>query len=103
MLSIGNSCRNGGGFHVTPQALLDDGLLDVAIGDAMPWHQILTLLPNVLRGTHTNHPKVMIRQCSKIGIACTAPLPVHADGELLTANADALDIEVQPGRLEVIV
>ncbi len=103
MLSVGNSDRNGGGFHVTPQALLDDGLLDLAIGEAMPWYQILALLPKVIRGTHTNHPKIMIHQCCKIDIVCKDSLPVHADGELLTVNADALDIEIQPQRLKVIV
>lgn len=103
MIAIGNSRRTGGGFYPTPYAALDDGLLDVAIADALPLRRILALLPKVLRGTHLGDPAVHIFRCSRLSISSSVPLPVHADGELLTMGAEQLDVEVLPGRLEVIV
>lgn len=103
MIAIGNSRRSGGGFYTTPHAELDDGLLDMAIGDALPTWRIVTLLPKVVRGTHINDPAVQMVRCRRVRVVCSIPQPVHVDGELVSQNAERLEIAVLPGRLEVIV
>jgi YegS/Rv2252/BmrU family lipid kinase len=102
MISLGNNERNGGGFRVTPNAILDDGLLDIAIADSMPWHKILTLLPKVIKGNHITDSKIILQKCSRVLVNCNEQLPIHADGNFLTANADNIDIQIQPKRLQVI-
>lgn len=103
MVSVGNSRRSGGGFYVTPDAIQDDGLLDLGIADALPTWRILGLLPRVMRGTHKSDPAIFLTRTTHIVVECQHPLPVHADGEVIYTDAHRLEISVQPRRLEVAV
>lgn len=103
MVSIGNSRRTGGGFYVTPDAEVDDGLLDVGIARAISTPQILALLPRVMMGTHRNHHAIRLVRCGSVSVVSDQPVPIHADGEILTDCARALSVTLEPKRLEVIV
>ncbi len=103
LVSIGNSRRTGGGFYLTPQAQMDDGLLDVVFAHALPQWRILSLLPKALFGKHIGDPAVTMVRCRRLNLACSAGTPVHLDGEVVAPNATSVAIELQPGRLEVIV
>lgn len=103
MVSVGNGRRTGGGFFVTPDAIQDDGLLDLGLAKALPRLQILQLLPKVMRGTHRNDPAVMLTRCTRLTLESDYQLPVHADGEIIYTDAKRLEISIQPKRLEMIV
>ncbi|MEZ4657177.1 MAG: diacylglycerol kinase family lipid kinase [Caldilineaceae bacterium] len=102
MLTVGNSRRTGGGFHLTPDAELDDGLLDMGVATAIPKWRLLALLPKALLGKHTGDPAFSLWRCRQIHIACADGVPVHADGELLAVAAQEIAIEVLPGRLQIV-
>ncbi len=102
MISIGNSRRTGGSFYVTPDAVMDDGLYDMAMANGLPRRRIMVLLPKVMMGTHTGDPALTFVRSTQIRIASPSALPVHADGEMISYNADVLDISIQPKRLEVL-
>lgn len=103
LISVGNNRRNGGGFLVNPDAVPDDGLLDLCIADAIPRMQILRLLPKVMKGTHRGEPVVEMTRSTRLLVESTDPLPVHADGEILWEDAHRVEITVEPSRLDVIV
>jgi len=103
MISVGNNRRNGGGFLVNPDAVPDDGLLDLCIVDALPRQEILRLLPKAMKGTHHGEPAVELTRSSRLVVDSATPLPLHADGEILENDALRVEITVEPGRLEVIV
>ncbi len=103
IISVGNSHRTGGGFLVTPDATLDDGLLNLCIADAIPRRQILRLLPKVVKGTHRNEPVVQLTRIIRLVVESEDPLPVHADGEMLWEDAHRVEITVEPARLDVVV
>ena len=104
LVSIGNSRRVGGGFYMTPDAVMDDGLLDLAFADALSQLGILTLLPKAMTrtGLHGQKP-VSFSRLRSAAIAVWQPVPVHTDGEILSRNVERLTVEVQPGRLQVTV
>ncbi len=102
MVSLGNSRRTGGGFYVTPDAVMDDGLIDMGIAKALSTVRILILLPQVMAGAHRNNPAIRLVRCSQVHIETTAPVPVHADGEVLTEQAREIDVIIQPLRLQVL-
>ena len=56
LVSVGNSPRTGGVFYMTPQAILDDGLLDFVYAGQLSRWQMLQLLPKTLKGEHI-HPR----------------------------------------------
>ena len=104
LVSIGNSRRVGGGFYLTPDAVMDDGLLDLAFADALSQLGILTLLPKAMTRTGLHGQKsVSFDRLRYAAIAVRQPVPVHTDGEILSGKVERLTVEVQPGRLQVIV
>ncbi len=104
LVSIGNSRRTGGAFYLTPDAEMDDGLLDLAFADALSQLGILNLLPRAMTRTGLHGQKsVSFGRLRSARIAVRQPVPVHTDGEILSRNIERLSVEVQPGRLQVIV
>lgn len=104
LVSIGNSRRTGGAFYLTPDAEMDDGLLDMAFADALSQLGILNLLPRAMTRTGLHGQKsVSFGRLRSARIAVRQPVPVHTDGEILSRNIERLSVEVQPGRLQVIV
>jgi YegS/Rv2252/BmrU family lipid kinase len=103
MISVGNSRRTGGGFFLTPDAQLDDGLLDVAIAADVSRLRILWLLPKALRGTHTGDAAITMMRCHQLSVEMAEPLPIHVDGEVVTRHASRVEVTLQPGRLVVLV
>jgi diacylglycerol kinase (ATP) len=102
MVSAGNGRRAGGGFYLTPEAKFDDGLLDYMYADALSRPEILRLLPKAMNGTHIYDPAAHLGRTTRLTITSTVPVPVHCDGEILTAEAQQVDIEVLPARLRLI-
>ncbi len=103
LLTINNGAVEGGAFVMAPDAEIDDGLFDVVVAKGMGRIGILQLLPQVLKGQHMSHPKVVKFRTAKLTVESAEPLPVHADGELHYTGPTRLEIEVLPKKLEVIV
>jgi len=103
LLTINNGRVEGGAFVMAPEAEIDDGLLDVVLAKGMGRLGILQLLPQVLKGKHMAHPRVVLFRTTKLTVESETPLPIHADGELTYTGATRLDIEVLPKKLEVVV
>lgn len=96
-----------GGFPVTPDAALDDGLFDyLHVSDAKRW-QLARYLPALIAGTlPKDHPKIRMGRCARVRVTGETPLCVHADGEFFSKPADGvtgLEIELLPKRLLVEV
>jgi diacylglycerol kinase (ATP) len=103
MISVGNNRRNGGGFLVNPNAVPDDGLLDLCIVDAIPRRQILRLLPKAMKGSHDDEPTVELARSTRLVVESSVPLPIHADGEIVNNEGLRVEVTLAPGRLEVVV
>jgi YegS/Rv2252/BmrU family lipid kinase len=102
MVTAGNGPRSGGGFYLTPQSRHDDGWLELGTIDRVSRREVLRLLPRVLRGRHVGHPAVRIERCTRFELTSSVPFPVHADGEFLGEALRSVEVELQPGRLELV-
>ncbi len=103
LVTFGNSRRTGGGFYLTPDAKMDDGLLDMGVADALTTVQILKLLPLTLFGAHRNSPVFHLTRCREAHLRFQGPVPVHTDGEVITEAAVEAHVTVQPGRLRLLL
>jgi diacylglycerol kinase (ATP) len=101
MVSVANG-RCTGGFWLTPYAELDDGELDFIFADALSRWQILRFLPEVMRRTHLDKDPVTYGRTRHIVITSEEPVPVVADGEIMTTEGHHLEIEVLPSQLQVL-
>lgn len=81
MMAVGNGRLSGGGFQVTPKALLDDGLLDVMIVHDVELANIGSVLNELLNvGAHENQ-HVSYDQLAEFTIESDEPLQMNLDGE----------------------
>lgn len=76
-----NSRYEGGGFMFCPDAVPDDGLLDICLIEKMSKLKILCLLPTAFSGGHTKYRGVHTMRCRHVHIVCERPLALHTDGE----------------------
>jgi diacylglycerol kinase (ATP) len=83
LAAIGNTPSSGGGFHLTPEALIADGLHNLTVAKAMPVFSLLKLLPQAIHGTHIHDPRVKTHKFTECHITLERPEFVHCDGEVL--------------------
>lgn len=81
MISIANGSRYGGGFHVAPAAIVDDGSLDVYAIGKLNSLQRVRWLPVIEKGNHEHLPFVNNFRTNKIVIEAEKIIHAHADGE----------------------
>ena len=81
LVAVGNGVSYGGGMKVTPDALLDDGVLDLCVLGAVPKLTFLKTFPKVFSGKHVTHPSVQMLRGKVIEISADRPFQVYADGE----------------------
>jgi len=91
----------GGGFFITPDAVPDDGLLEVCVIDPLSLAQALVRLPFVIFGKHTRMKVVHMARRTSIVIECDQPMPAQIDGEVLVDRR--FEIAIEPGAIECIV
>ncbi|MGI6367508.1 MAG: diacylglycerol/lipid kinase family protein [Anaerolineae bacterium] len=97
-----NGPREGSTFHLTPDALYDDGLLDVLVADEVSKLEMLTLLPRFMNGTHLSHRAVRTLRAQRITLRSEDPLFVHVDGEILNEHSHEVEVEILPHALRMI-
>jgi diacylglycerol kinase (ATP) len=96
LISVANNVSLGGGMMIAPEALLDDGLLDLFIVSPMSRLAFLRVFPKVFSGRHTHLPVVELTRCRAVRIEATDAV-AYADGERI--GPLPVDISVVPGAL----
>ncbi|MBF6467268.1 YegS/Rv2252/BmrU family lipid kinase [Nocardia beijingensis] len=100
MVAVGNTRTYGGGMLICPDALMDDGLLDLTVVGALSRGEMLRLLPALSAGKRQNHPEV--KQFRAAAVTLTAAgAPATADGE--PAGTLPITIRAVPAALTVLV
>lgn len=103
LVTVGNSASIGGGMRLTPDARMDDGLLDVLLATPLRRLQLLRLLPRVFDGSHVLDDHVEIVHGRVVTIDTDdrgPPITAYADGERLAPLP--LTVEVVPAALHVL-
>jgi diacylglycerol kinase (ATP) len=99
LISVGNNVSLGGGMKVTPDAKVDDGLLDVLVVQALSRASFLRIFPRVFKGEHVTDRRVSIYPAKKIRIESEGVV-AYADGERI--GMLPIDIEVKQKALRVL-
>ncbi len=74
--------RFAGGFLLTPNAIANDGLLDICMIKRLNLIQRFLILLKVPKGQHIKDKKVNYYQTSEIELEFIDEVPFHVDGEL---------------------
>jgi diacylglycerol kinase (ATP) len=89
---VNNSSRTGGGFHVSPKASVNDGLLDLVMSKPLSIVKRLKYLPQIEKGKHLDLPFITHLTGTHFKIECEKTLSAQLDGELI--SADKFEFEV---------
>jgi diacylglycerol kinase (ATP) len=99
LVSLANTSYYGGGMHITPSAVPDDGYLDLVVVEPIGRLELLRFFPTVRTGKHVEHPAYTTRRVRSITIAA-ADVTAYADGERF--GDLPLTITCVPGALDVL-
>jgi len=105
LFTLCNGPREGGGFTIAPEAVLDDGILHYALVKKVSRLMMFRLVPEFMNGTHGRFDQVKMGWCKKLSLQADRPLYIHADGEIFSGfgtDIRQLQIEVVPGALRVV-
>ena len=98
-VAVCNARYYGGGYKIGPNALLDDGLLDVYIVDDMSKLKMAKLLLGMKKGKHEKDSLVKVIKTRKVYINTYKDVKCNIDGDILTDRI--FDIEVIPKGIKI--
>lgn len=87
MFAVCNSRLIGGGRVIAPHALIDDGLLDLCLVEAMPTLEFVALLGKVSDGDHIEDERVSYVRARELELKFNRTIKVNTDGEVLETNS----------------
>jgi diacylglycerol kinase (ATP) len=99
--AIGNTRQYGGGIRITPDAVVDDGLLDLCIVHETTRVELLKTLPKAYTGAHVKSPFVEMGRGREFHFASETAMAVYADGEPLTRTP--VSFTLCASRLRVVI
>lgn len=96
--SVGIGKYSGGGMLQTPEAVADDGLLDLTVISKIKWWQVPRALVSLFNGAIYSLPQVSQYRGTAIRIESSPDVPIEIDGEQVgttTAEYSILNRAVQ--------
>jgi YegS/Rv2252/BmrU family lipid kinase len=84
-IAAANSRAYGGGMLAAPDAMLDDGLLEVVAIERVSRLRFLANLPRVFKGTHVELDSVRVFRAAEVEISSERPFEMYADGDPIGA------------------
>jgi len=99
-VAIANSRAYGGGMFVAPDAMLDDGMLDVVVSERTSKLSFLKNLPRVFKGTHVELPEVRVFRAASVTVSADRPFVMYADGDPI--GTLPVRVSALPGAVTVI-
>jgi diacylglycerol kinase (ATP) len=96
--AVCNSRSIGGGRLIAPDALIDDGLLDVCLIDAMSAVEFVALARRVADGDHVNDPRVFYGRADSVSIELDRRIKINTDGEVFETERCAYRVRHKAAR-----
>jgi diacylglycerol kinase (ATP) len=98
LFAVCNARFIGGGYPIAPDALIDDGQLDVVMVPGMPLLEFLGVLQRLAAGEHPDDPSIVQFRTSSFDLEFSRSVRVNTDGEVLHADRCAYRVRPRAAR-----
>ncbi|MBK7867428.1 MAG: hypothetical protein IPJ75_10835 [Ignavibacteriales bacterium] len=88
---------------MTPNALVDDGILEICIVKDMSLPKIFVNLPRAITGSHVSIQETTIFNTGSYTMLLEKPAYIHLDGETYSKKATSVSVELSPHKLRISV
>lgn len=85
-VTISNTRYTGTHFMLAPEAIIDDGLLDVTLLEALPRRRLLKLFPTIYSGRHIEYREITTKKAAVINIRSPEAMLLGPDGEFFGSS-----------------
>jgi len=105
MLTLCNGGREGGGFHLYPEAKNGDGVFHYVTVPNVSRMMMLRFLPMFMNGTHLKHPKVRYGDFKEMVVESDSAMFIHIDGEVFsgfTSNLQKITVKMHEKAIRVV-
>jgi YegS/Rv2252/BmrU family lipid kinase len=99
-VNVGNGRYCGGGMRQTPDAMPDDGLLDITVIRDMSRIEVIKSLKLLYDGTILSHPLVDGYRCNNLKVTSNSVMFAEADGESL--GHTPIEFSIIPAAINII-
>ena len=105
ILTMSNGCYSSGGMFLAPQAVNDDGRMDLCIVRNMPPTRLMKLLPPLVQGKLADEPALagdlVLRKAKALRIESTREVTLSVDGVPLTDKE--FNVRLIPSAIRMVV
>jgi len=101
LTNFSNSTIFGGNMKISPNSIIDDGLIEVVAVEDMPKKKLLKAFPTIYSGEHLNNPYVKVYRGKHFKIETTPPKILNPEGEIF--GVTPMEVTVMPKLIEMFV
>ena len=101
LTNFSNSTIFGGNMKISPNSVIDDGVIEAVVLENMPKKELLKAFPTVYSGEHLNNPYVKVYQGKHFKIETTPPKILNPEGEIF--GVTPMEITVMPKEIDFFV
>lgn len=95
-----NSQYYGGGYRVSPDSRIDDGLMEVYLVDKLSRPGMAKVILSMKSAGHLSHPALKMMKTKRMTISSSVPFEANIDGEPLQSDRFELELIPRAVRLE---
>ena len=100
VVAFANAPAYGDGIKIAPEAVLDDGKLDICVVGKIGKARLVRLFPSVYSGNHLSIPEVKYFRTERFRLETERPMDVYADGEYVCRTP--VEVSLERAALRVI-
>ena len=102
IFTVANLTQYGGGAQIAPQALPDDGFMEMVVVRRQDMPLVLANIGRLFNGTLDQIPQVFTQRFETMNVRRQVAAPIQVDGELIEAGPN-VEIRLLPRALAVLV
>lgn len=99
-ITVSNQPYIGGGMKLAPDAIVDDGLLDVTVVHHLSKIKLLLVFVTVFWGGHKKFKELKMFRGRNVSLHSSEEMMVHADGEHI--GETPVEVKILPGVLPIV-